>query len=51
MVYVDNASIPYRGMLMGHMVADTPKELLKMVTAIGVNPRWIQYPGTTKRTF
>lgn len=51
MVYVDNACIHYRGMLMCHMIADSNQELITMVKAIGVQPKWIQYPGTTKEHF
>jgi DNA/RNA endonuclease G (NUC1) len=51
MVYVDNACIPYRGMLMCHMIADTSEELIKMAKAIGVQTKWVQYPKTTKEHF
>jgi hypothetical protein len=42
---------PYKGMIMCHMVADTTEELLRMVTSIGVNPKWIQHPGTPNEHF
>ncbi len=50
-VYVDDARIPYRGMLMSHMIADTPEELRAMAAKIGVQARWIQFPGTAKEHF
>lgn len=43
-VYVDNASIPYRGMRMCHLWADSLPELLAMVDRIGVQRRWLQQP-------
>lgn len=42
-VYVDDADIPYRGMKMSHLWADTIEELLAMVDKIGVQ-RWLQQP-------
>jgi hypothetical protein len=41
-VYVDNAVWPYRGMLMCHMVADTPEELHAMADKIGMQRKWFQ---------
>lgn len=38
-------------MMMCHMMADTTEELLAMVDAIGVQRKWIQYPGTNKEHF
>lgn len=46
--YVDDARIPYRGMLMSHLIADTPAELRAMARRIGVAERWVQFPGTPK---
>lgn len=43
-VFVDNANIPYRGMIMSHLWADTLPELLAMVDRIGVQRRWLQQP-------
>jgi hypothetical protein len=43
-VYVDDANIPFRGMIMSHLWADTLPELLAMVDAIGVQRRWLQKP-------
>ena len=50
-VYVDNARIPYRNMLMSHLMADTREELLEIVKKIGVNQKWIQYSGTPREHF
>jgi hypothetical protein len=43
-VYVDNANIAWRGMIMCHLFADTLPELLAMVDRIGVKRRWLQKP-------
>lgn len=50
-VYVDNFDIPYRGMHMSHMIADTQQELYEMVDKIGVQRKWIQDYGTSKEHF
>ena len=50
-VYVDNARLPYRKMIMCHMVADTHEELVEMADLIGVNRRWIQKEGTYAEHF
>lgn len=41
-VYVDSAFIPYRRMLMCHMIADTEEELHRMADMIGVARRHYQ---------
>lgn len=41
-VYVDKAKIPYRGMLMSHMVADTLDELHAMAKALDLRRQWFQ---------
>lgn len=51
MVYIDNVNIPYRRMIMNHMIADTKEELLIMADKIGVNRKWIQYEDTDKEHF
>lgn len=51
MVYIDNYNAPFAGMIMCHMVADTTEELLAMVDRIGVQRKWIQYPGTYNEHF
>lgn len=38
-VYVDNACIPYRGMLLSHMIADAEDELHEMARALGIDRR------------
>lgn len=48
-VCVDTARHPYRGMIMCHMVADTPEELLAMADRIGVARRWMQNAGDPRR--
>lgn len=50
-VYVDNMEAKFGRMKMCHMMADTTEELLAMVREIGVNPKWIQCPGTYKEHF
>jgi len=51
MVYVDDMKAGFGRMVMCHMAADTTEELLAMAAAIGVNEKWIQYPGTAKEHF
>lgn len=40
--YVDDVAIPYRGMVMCHLWADTLPELFVMVDTIGVHRRHLQ---------
>lgn len=51
MVYVDEAQYHYDSMIMCHMIADTPEELLAMVDVIGVQRKWIQGQGTYREHF
>jgi len=51
MVYVDNFNARFGNMTMCHMVANTTEELFKMVDVIGVQRKWIQYPGTYNEHF
>jgi len=54
-VYVDDMYRHEIGKLgrmkMSHLIADTTEELLAMVREIGVNPKWIQHPGTRDEHF
>lgn len=50
-VYVDDMRAKFGRMVMCHMIADTTEELLAMVDTIGVQRKWIQYPGTWKEHF
>ncbi len=50
-VYVDNAMIPFHGLAMNHMLADSSEELLAMATRIGVEHKWLQYEGTHREHF
>lgn len=54
-VYVDDMYRHEIGRLgrmkMSHLIADTTDELLAMVREIGVNPKWIQHPGTRDEHF
>lgn len=51
MVYIDDYNAAFGKMTMCHMVADTTEELLAMVDTIGVQRKWIQYPGTYNEHF
>lgn len=50
-VYIDDFNAPFGRMSMCHMVADSTAELLAMCDAIGVQKKWIQYPGTKNEHF
>tara|TARA_R100000664_G_scaffold24016_2_gene33662 strand:+ start:1469 stop:1726 length:258 start_codon:yes stop_codon:yes gene_type:complete len=38
-------------MKMCHMIADTTEELVAMADRIGVQRKWLQYPGTPREHF
>jgi hypothetical protein len=44
-VYVDDMEAPFGRYVMCHMYADTHEELIAMADTIGVQRKWIQYPG------
>lgn len=46
MVYVDDMTARYRGMIMCHMIADSRAELLSMAGKLGLKPKWLQRAGT-----
>jgi hypothetical protein len=48
-VYVDNPIWPFRGMMMCHMVADTPDELHEMADRIGMHRKWFQSIAKARR--
>ena len=50
-VYVDDFKGKFGRMIMSHMIADTTQELMDMVQAIGVHPKWIQKAGTYREHF
>jgi len=50
-VYVDTMRANYGRMKMCHMIADSHEELMAMVDSIGVDRKWIQYPGTHREHF
>ncbi len=50
-VYVDNAMIPFHGLHMNHMLADSLEELLAMATRLGIDHKWLQYGGTHREHF
>lgn len=41
-VYIDSANMPYRNMVMCHMIADTLEELHDMADKIGMRREWFQ---------
>lgn len=43
-VYVDNIKIPWRGMLMSHMTADSVEELHEFAAKLGLKKDWAQLP-------
>ena len=47
-IYVDHARIPYRGMIMSHLLADTSQELEETRRSLGLPNGCIQYLGTSK---
>jgi hypothetical protein len=50
-VYVDDPIWTFGRMKMCHMTADSHEELVVMAGRIGVQGKWIQYPGTYKEHF
>ena len=47
-IYVDHARIPYRRMLMSHLLADSSQELEDARRNLGLPDGCTQYPGTAK---
>ena len=45
-VYVDEAAYKYGRMIMCHMLADTPAELLGMARRIDIRGNWFQYKAS-----
>jgi hypothetical protein len=41
----------YGRMIMYHMIADTHEELMEMADRIGVQRKWLQYPGHHREHF
>ena len=46
-VYVDHARIPFRNMLMNHLMAGTPEELREIAARLGLSA-YSQHPDTPK---
>jgi hypothetical protein len=42
MIYIDDARIPYRGMLMSHLIADDLEELHSFAQKLGLKREWFQ---------
>lgn len=51
MVYVDDYKAPMGKMIISHMFADTSEELLQMATQLGIDHKYIQFPGTPSECF
>ena len=47
-LYVDHARLPFRLMLMSHLLADTSQELKQAEKLLGLPANSIQYAGTPK---
>lgn len=47
-VYVDDMKAAVGRLRLCHMYADTPDELRAMIARIGVDPKWIENPGTPR---
>ena len=45
---MDNVRIPYRGMLMSHMTADTLDEIHEMADRLEIFRKYFQYPPKTR---
>lgn len=45
MLYVDDAKMPFRHMIMSHMMADTPEELRQAERDLGIPEGSVQHPG------
>ena len=50
-VYVDNMRARYGRLIMCHMIADSTSELLLMAESIGVDRKWLQWPGKQNEHF
>lgn len=50
-VYIDKMNAKYKRMIMCHMFADSEDELKEMARKIGVDTKWIQYPGSYRVHF
>lgn len=50
-VYIDKMNAKYKRMIMCHMFADSEDELKEMARKIGVDTKWMQYPGTYRVHF
>ena len=47
-LYVDDMKAPLGRMLMSHLIADTPEELLRAADRLGLRRSYIQHPCTWK---
>lgn len=47
-MYIDNVRIPFKGMLMSHMTADTLDEIHDMAQRLGAKQKYFQCPPKTR---
>lgn len=51
MVYVDNFNAPVGKMILCHLFTDNTEELLQMADKLGIDHKYMQWPGTPSECF